>query len=70
VGLKAFAAACLGGFGSVPGAIVGGLVLGVGETLAAFFVSTAYQDALAFGLLILLLLFVPSGLFGRPQRAV
>jgi len=70
VGLKAFAAACLGGFGSVPGAIVGGLVLGVGETLGAFFVSTSYQDALAFGLLILLLLFRPSGLFGRPQRAV
>ena len=70
VGLKAFAAACLGGFGSVPGAIVGGLVLGVGETLAAFFISSSFQDAIAFMLLITLLLFMPSGLFGRPQRAV
>ncbi len=68
IGVKSFAAATIGGLGSVPGAMIGGIVLGVVETLGAAFVSSAYKDALSYGIMILLLLFVPSGLLGRSQR--
>jgi branched-chain amino acid transport system permease protein len=68
IGVKSFAAATLGGLGNVPGAMVGGIALGVIETLGAALVSSAYKDALGYGIMILLLLFVPSGLFGRAQR--
>ncbi len=65
LGLKAFCATIVGGFGSVPGAIVGGLFLGIVEVFAAFYISSAYRDAFAFILLILVLLFRPQGFFGE-----
>lgn len=64
LGLKGFAAAALGGIGSGPGAIVGGLALGVMEALAAGYVSAAYKDAVAFVLILLVLMFMPRGFFG------
>lgn len=67
VGLKSFSAAVLGGFGSVPGAMIGGLLLGVIETVGATYVSSSYKDAIAYGLLILLLLFRPTGLLGMKE---
>lgn len=66
-GIKAFVAAVLGGIGSVPGAVVGGYLLGLIETLAAGFLASSYRDALAFSILIILLLFRPTGLFGIGQ---
>jgi branched-chain amino acid transport system permease protein len=71
VGLKAFAAAVLGGIGNLRGAMVGGLTLGILESLAGGFLSTAFQDVFAFLLLILVLLIRPWGMFGeRPlERA-
>ncbi|HZZ42367.1 MAG TPA: branched-chain amino acid ABC transporter permease [Tepidisphaeraceae bacterium] len=67
-GLKAFVAAVLGGIGSIPGAVVGGLVLGMTETLVKAYLPsqyTGYADAVAFVILILILLIKPTGLFGR-----
>jgi branched-chain amino acid transport system permease protein len=63
--LKAFAGAILGGFNSLPGAAVGCLVIGVFENLFAAYVSTAFKDTFAFGLIILVLMFRPQGLFTR-----
>ncbi|UCE30790.1 MAG: branched-chain amino acid ABC transporter permease, partial [Burkholderiales bacterium] len=63
--LKAFAGAILGGFNSLPGAVVGCLVIGVLETLFGAYVSTAFKDAFAFGIIVLVLMFRPSGLFTR-----
>jgi branched-chain amino acid transport system permease protein len=65
IGLKAFCSTIVGGFGSVPGAILGGLFLGVIEVFAAYYVSTAYRDAFAFIILILVLLLRPQGFFGE-----
>jgi branched-chain amino acid transport system permease protein len=65
IGLKAFCSAIVGGFGSVPGAILGGIFLGVIEVFAAYYVSTAYRDAFAFIILILVLLLRPQGFFGE-----
>lgn len=65
LGLKAFCSTIVGGFGSVPGAILGGLFLGVIEVFSAFYISSAYRDAFAFVILILVLLFRPQGFFGE-----
>jgi branched-chain amino acid transport system permease protein len=67
-GLKAFVAAVLGGIGILPGAMVGGLILGVIEALVSGFVSSTFRDAAAFAILILVLLFKPSGIFGKNTR--
>lgn len=64
-GLKAFAAAILGGIGSVPGAMIGGFVIGIVETLGGAYISAGYRDAFAFGILILVLIFKPSGILGK-----
>jgi len=65
LGLKAFAASIIGGFGSVPGAIIGGLFLGVLEIFGAAYISSVYKDVFAFVILILILVFMPRGLFGE-----
>ena len=64
---KAFTAAVLGGIGSIPGAMVGGLVLGLCESFATGYISSAYEDALAFALLVLILIFRPAGILGKPK---
>lgn len=64
LGLKGFAAAALGGLGSGPGAIVGGLSLGVMEALTAGYLSSAYKDAVAYVLILLVFMYMPRGLFG------
>ncbi len=65
VGLKAFVAAVIGGIGNVPGAVVGGLLLGLVEQFVVGYAASTWRDAVAFGVLILVLLFKPEGLFGR-----
>ena len=64
VGLKAFVAAVLGGIGNIPGAVLGGLLIGITETMVVGYLSPTYKDAVAFAILILILLFRPSGLLG------
>ncbi|MEQ8200311.1 MAG: branched-chain amino acid ABC transporter permease [Syntrophomonadaceae bacterium] len=64
-GLKAFSAAVLGGIGSVPGAMIGGLSLGVLEIMGVAYLSSSYKDAIAFAILILVLIIRPQGIFGR-----
>jgi branched-chain amino acid transport system permease protein len=66
-GIKAFTAAVLGGIGSLPGAMLGGLVLGLAESLFAGYFLTDYKDVFAFALLVGVLIFRPSGLLGRPE---
>ncbi len=68
-GLKAFVAAVLGGIGNIPGAIVGGLIMGVAETLTVGYLSSTYRDAITFVILVAVLLFRPTGLFGTTARA-
>lgn len=67
-GLKAFVAAVLGGIGSIPGAMIGGVILGVAETLTKGFISTQLSDAVVFTILILVLLIKPTGIMGRNQK--
>ena len=67
LGLKGFSAAVLGGYGSMPGAILGGVLLGVLESLATGFVSSAYKNAVAFIILLVVLFIRPSGLLGEPE---
>jgi branched-chain amino acid transport system permease protein len=66
-GLKAFTAAVLGGIGSIPGAMLGGILLGIAESMTAGYFSTEYKDVVSFGLLILILLFKPTGILGKPE---
>jgi branched-chain amino acid transport system permease protein len=66
-GVKAFTAAVLGGIGSLPGAVVGGLLIGLIETLWSAYFSADYKDVAAFSILAITLVFMPSGLLGRPE---
>lgn len=67
-GLKAFVAAVLGGIGSIPGAFVGALIMGQAESMAASYISTPMRDAIAFTILIIVLLVRPTGIFGEPEQ--
>lgn len=68
LGLKAFPAAVLGGFGSIPGALVGGVVIGVIETLSGFYLPQGFKDVAAYVVLLAVLMVKPSGLFGLEMR--
>ena len=67
-GLKAFVAAVLGGIGKIPGAVLGGLLIGTSEVMVVGYLSSTYRDAIAFGILILVLLLRPQGILGRVQK--
>jgi branched-chain amino acid transport system permease protein len=67
-GVKAFAAAVLGGIGSVPGAMLGGIVLGVAEALGAGYLSSLYRDGIAYAVMIIVVVFIPAGFFGKVLR--
>ncbi len=67
IGIKAFVAAVLGGIGSIRGAVMGGFVMGVAESMVAGYGGSTYRDALAFAILILILVFKPAGIFGKYQ---
>ena len=67
-GLKAFVAAVLGGIGSVPGAMLGGVVLGIAETMTKAYISSMYADAISYSILIVILLVKPTGLLGKNTR--
>jgi hypothetical protein len=66
-GVKAFTAAVLGGIGSLPGAVIGGLLIGLIEVFWANYFSSDYKDVAAFSILAITLIFMPSGLLGRPE---
>jgi len=66
-GVKAFTAAVLGGIGSLPGAVLGGLLIGIIETLWGEYVSFAYKDVAAFSILAIVMIFLPQGILGRPD---
>lgn len=68
LGIKAFIAAVLGGIGSIPGAMAGGLMIGVAESLTIAYISSDFSDAVVFAILILVLLIKPAGLFGKNVR--
>lgn len=65
VGMKTFSAAVLGGVGSLPGAMIGGLIVGLAEALGASYISSGYRDAIAFVILIMVLLIKPTGILGK-----
>ncbi len=67
-GLKAFVAAVLGGIGNLAGAALGGLIIGLTETFVSGYISSSFRDAIAFSILILILLFKPSGILGRHEQ--
>jgi branched-chain amino acid transport system permease protein len=66
-GLKAFTAAVVGGIGSIPGAMIGGLLIGIAESFITGYISSTYVDLLVFGVLIAVMIIRPTGLLGRPQ---
>jgi branched-chain amino acid transport system permease protein len=66
-GVKAFTAAVLGGIGSLPGAVIGGLAIGLIETFWSAYFSTDYKDVAAFSILVVVMIFLPQGLLGRPE---
>ncbi len=66
-GVKAFTAAVLGGIGSLPGAVIGGLLIGLIETLWSAYFSTDYKDVAAFSILVIVMIFLPQGILGRPE---
>ncbi len=66
-GIKAFTAAVLGGIGSIPGAVLGSFILGMTESFATGYVSSDYEDVFAFSLLVLILIFKPSGILGKDE---
>ena len=68
IGLKAFPAAVVGGFGSLPGAIVGGLIIGLVESLAGFYLPEGFKDIAAYVVVLLMLVIKPNGLFGESLR--
>ena len=68
MGLKAFTAAVLGGIGVIPGAVIGAFVLGICESLVVGYGKSEYRDAIAFGILIVVLMFRPWGILGKAQR--
>ena len=66
-GLKAFVAAVLGGIGNITGAALGGYILGIVETFVSGYLSSTYRDAIAFAILIIILLFKPTGILGKKE---
>jgi branched-chain amino acid transport system permease protein len=68
IGLKAFPAAVVGGFGSVPGAIVGGLVIGIVESLSGFYLPEGFKDTAPYIVVLVMLMVKPNGLFGEKLR--
>jgi branched-chain amino acid transport system permease protein len=68
VGLKAFTAAVVGGIGSIPGAMLGGLLIGISEAFSAAYISSTFQNLIVFGILVVFLLLRPQGLLGRPLQ--
>ena len=66
-GIKAFTAAVLGGIGSLPGAMLGGLLIGLIESFWSAYFTLDYKDVAAFGILVMVLIFRPTGLLGRPE---
>ena len=68
LGLKAFIAAVFGGIGIIPGAMVGGLLMGIVESLTKAYISSQMSDAVVYGILIVMLLVKPTGLFGKNVR--
>ena len=67
IGIKAFTAAVIGGIGSIPGAMLGGILLGLLEAIGTHFLGSSWKDVFAFGLLILILILRPNGLFGKSE---
>jgi branched-chain amino acid transport system permease protein len=68
IGLKAFPAAVVGGFGSVPGAIVGGLIIGLVESYAGYFLPEGFKDVAAYVVVLIVLVIRPSGIFAEMRR--
>ena len=68
IGLKAFPAAVVGGFGSLPGAIVGGLVIGIVESLSGFYLPEGFKDIAPYLVVLIMLMVKPNGLFGEKLR--
>jgi len=66
-GIKAFTAAVLGGIGSIPGAMLGGMLIGFIEVMWSAYFSVEYKDVAAFTILVLVLIFMPQGLLGKPE---